>query len=493
MSQSFLLGAIVAAVAWGALAFGAVYPWAYVPLGIFCALVGIAGLVSGGARRPPLVRLALALTAIGVAVSLQLVPLPRTLLARVSPGTDAFLRQYDLSYSRPTEFSDHAPDEVPEAAYVPPRPISIRPDKTALGLTLFVALALFLLGAARVVSMVGARTLALAVMALGILLTVLAVVQIALNPDPRQLTLIYGFWKPQGISSPFGPFVNPNHYAGWMLMALPLVLGLACGTLEQALHAGAPNGRGFLTVVSQGGELALSLFAALIMGVSLMMTKSRSGIACFVVALVLTGAMVLRRQQRANAKGLVVAALTVLFLGVVTWAGVDNVLTKFREPDRGLVSATGRLSAWKDAVSIVRDSPLTGMGFDTYGTAMVLYQSSPRDSHFQETHNDYLQLAAEGGALVCVPVFIALLLFVSDVRHRFREAPREGMTYWLRVGAVIGLIAIALQSLVEFSLQMPGNAALFVVLSAIALHRSPHLMARPARTARSLALVPSVD
>ena len=44
------------------------------------------------------------------------------------------------------------------------------------------------------------------------------------------------------------------------------------------------------------------------------------------------------------------------------------------------------------------------------------------------------------------------------------------MRYWIRFGAATGLAAIALQSAVEFSLQMPGNAALFVVLCAIALH-----------------------
>jgi hypothetical protein len=35
---------------------------------------------------------------------------------------------------------------------------------------------------------------------------------------------------------------------------------------------------------------------------------------------------------------------------------------------------------------------------------------------------------------------------------------------------VTGLLAIAVQSLVEFSLQMPGNAAMFAVLCGVALH-----------------------
>jgi hypothetical protein len=39
------------------------------------------------------------------------------------------------------------------------------------------------------------------------------------------------------------------------------------------------------------------------------------------------------------------------------------------------------------------------------------------------------------------------------------------------VGAVTGLVAVALQEIVDFSLQMPGNAALFVILAALASRR----------------------
>jgi O-antigen ligase len=101
-----------------------------------------------------------------------------------------------------------------------------------------------------------------------------------------------------------------------------------------------------------------------------------------------------------------------------------------------------------------------------------------RTVYFLEAHNDYLQILAEGGLLVGLPILAAVIIFAADVRRRFREAPKAGLTYWLRVGAVVGLIAVAAQSFVEFSLQMPGNAAFFVVLAAIALHRSPRLTAR---------------
>jgi hypothetical protein len=55
------------------------------------------------------------------------------------------------------------------------------------------------------------------------------------------------------------------------------------------------------------------------------------------------------------------------------------------------------------------------------------------------------------------------------IRRRFMAA--EGSTYWIRLGAVAGIVAAAVQSIVEFSLQIPANAALFATLCALALHR----------------------
>ena len=89
---------------------------------------------------------------------------------------------------------------------------------------------------------------------------------------------------------------------------------------------------------------------------------------------------------------------------------------------------------------------------------------------FAQAHNDYLQLAAEGGLLVTGPAAVCFLVFVRDVRRSLR-AHRGSTTWWLRAGAVSALVAIGFQEMVEFSLQMPGNAALFTVVCAVALHR----------------------
>jgi hypothetical protein len=71
--------------------------------------------------------------------------------------------------------------------------------------------------------------------------------------------------------------------------------------------------------------------------------------------------------------------------------------------------------------------------------------------------------------LLVVPAAACLILLTRDVRRRLREG--QGSTgWWLRAGATTSLVAMALQETVDFSLQIPGNAVLFVVICAIALH-----------------------
>jgi hypothetical protein len=65
-----------------------------------------------------------------------------------------------------------------------------------------------------------------------------------------------------------------------------------------------------------------------------------------------------------------------------------------------------------------------------------------------------------------------------------RAARGEARGYWIRAGAAVGLLAIAVQEIVEFSLQIPANALLFCTLAAVALTPvSATTRARPAEAA----------
>ncbi len=477
-----LLEATIVVIALGALLFGGVYPWAFVPGGIAITLVGLLATLTAGRLRPPVTTMALAFGGVAVAICLQLVPLPSSTLARVSPGTDRFLRQYDLTYIA-AGMSD--PQAEAMSAPAPSRPISIAPRKTLVGLGLFAALAVFAIGLACLFSVTSAGPMAVAVLWVGVGLAAFGIAQdVAIGRDVGMK--VYGFWRTQLGASPFGPFINRNHFAGWMLMALPLGLGLLVDQIQRAASAlsGAQRRDIFFVASSpMGGRAMMTAVGCVLMGLSLALTRSRSGVAAFSVGAVVLMWFLVRREGSTRGR-LAVTSVMLAVMGVaVLGAGLNTSLGRFAAVDtaagnESVQTLGGRNATWRDALSMVRSSPWTGQGLNSYGTGMIVYQTGSRQLHFQEAHNDYLQLAAEGGVLLGLPALLAAILLARQTHRRLREAPRTGTTYWIRVGAIVGMVSIAAQSFFEFSLQMPGNAALFALLIGLALHQSPNLRRR---------------
>jgi len=479
LTQTLLLAATFIIVVWGALAFGAVYEWAFVPLAWACAITGIAALTLVQKASPSAFRLGLGFALIALVAAFQLMPLSAGVLRWLSPGTDRFLAMYRVGYH--LYLPADAADDFLTTAFVVPRPISIDPEKTLRGLLLFVSFAVFLIGLVRLFTAVGVLPVVRGVALFGAALAIFAIAQYALSGGATYLLRIYGFWKPMYRAAPFGPFINRNHFAGWMLMVVPLA---AAGAYASASGERLRSARDFVAWLSASpaaAQMLLMATAAGIMGLSVLISNSRSGISALAIETALFAWMIVSRQGSRRTRMLTIAGFAIVAVAVVVWAGVDQFLSRAATLSHDLPTGGGRFGAWRDALRIVHDFPLAGTGLNTYGTAMVIYQSSNRALSFQEAHNDYLQLAAEGGALLSVAIILSAWAFVSGVRARFHEAPMEGTTYWIRVGAVIALIGIAIQSAVEFSLQMPGNAALFAVVAALALHRSPHLRARTSR------------
>lgn len=219
--------------------------------------------------------------------------------------------------------------------------------------------------------------------------------------------------------------------------------------------------------------MVLLAAAASVMALSLVLTMSRSGILAFVASGAVSSWWLLRRLPGRHR-----LAVAGSFAGVVAlavgWTGVDTVAARLGSGD--VATINDRLPIWRDAWRIASDFWLTGTGLNTFGVATLFYQTSLPGLHLREAHNDYLQLASEGGLMLSLPLVGLLVVFARETRRRFADA--QGSSYWIRLGAVTGLVTVALQSTVEFSLQMPGNAALFAALCGIALHRDPRSVVR---------------
>lgn len=445
---------VVAAIAWGALAFGAVYPWAYWPLTILCAGLGLWAIVALHAWTDWRTRtLGIALGAVALAIGIQAVSLPYSAVQSLSPGVDTFRREYQLVYH-------------PAALHS----LSLNQARTWEAVALFSAMALLLLGLTRAVRRIGLEWLVVQVMTFGVALAVVGVIQRAFTPEDTTQVLLYGFWRPARPGTPFGPFINRNHFAGWMIMALPLVVGYSCGVMAKlAPSAQGGAGRWVRWMSSEdAGRPMLLASCILAMGMALTLTGSRSGVAAFAVAMVAMAVFIVRRVEAKRIRLAATAYVGALVAGAILWAGAGATYARFE-----LVSQDigGRVSAWRDTLRIIGDFPLFGVGLGAYRQAMLVYQTEARHAIFAQAHNEYLQVIAEGGLLVVVPALVLLWFVVRTIADRLTSGEDDGLTSWIRAGAVTGLVGIAAQSMVEFSLQMPGNRVLFVLLLAIALHR----------------------
>jgi O-antigen ligase len=452
-----LTTAVVALMAGSVLAFGSVYPWAYWPLAAGCALVGLRAIWITRAWRDRSARTAIGLVAsIALAIGVQLVPLPRATFVRLAPAADRFLANYDLRYVL-----------EPPAWHA----LSVAPGHTVTVLLIFVAFAVLFVGLMEAMAHAKLDRVVVRVMWLGVALAVFGVLQRAVNvksPDNDEWQLVYGFWKPQQAGNVFGPFINRNHYAGWMVMVVSLVMGYGCAVIEAARPAGR-SWRHWLrwTMTPDASRFMAVAVAVLAMGAALVATGSRSGAVSMAAAIAVLGYFIAGRLGRPGARVAAIAALALLLAGAIATAGASQVAARFSlaSSDLGM-----RAAAWRDTATIIRDFPVFGVGAGGYRLAVLDYQTGDRTKFYLQAHNDYLQIAAEGGLLVGLPVAVALMALGRGIRARLAKGDATGEARWIRVGAVAGLVGIGAQSLFEFSLQMPANLVVFVVLAAIAIH-----------------------
>jgi O-antigen ligase len=420
----------------GPLLAGAVHEPVFIPLLAGCAAAGIAAHLRGrraadeGHDRSPLPggRLLLALHAL---VLVQLVPLPPAVLTGASPGSFSF-------------YND--PLLVPLAAW---RPISVSPPDTLRGLAFLAGFSLLYLAVFREMAE-GAwrRRLLLTVVGAGVAITAVAFLQ-AVSPEPRR---IYGLWRPRWDWAVFGPYVNRNHFAGYLVMAAPLAVGFALEAIGRLRAAWERRRHGWLLLGEAEGN-AVVRWAAVVMVIvaGLLASRSRGGVSAFALAALLLPLAARRRRRTALAVALLVG------LGVF-WIGVGGVLSAFET--RGIQGS--RLDLWRDMVPMVPRFPVFGDGWNAFATAFPWYQTVWKTDWIGEAHNDYLQTLIDGG-LVGAALVAGLLAVV------FRGALSRAARSPLDLGIFGALLGFALHELVDFNGQIPANAATWIALAALAV------------------------
>ena len=481
-------GGLLSLVIGAPLAFGAVYPWGRAGIALIALLMALAwGAIQLHARRVQLVRTLLNLPGLlflGL-VGLQLLPLPPALLHVLSPHTYALYQgtlsgwpeREPLPMAPPalagTEVPAHASRGALAAAGTsalspwPPLSLSAHATRTALGEAATYAVVYLI-----IVNTIETRAqlvrLLTALLATGAVMAVLGLMQKASGTSQ-----IYWWWQPQFGGTPFGPYVNRNHAAGYLAMVIPVGLGWLWGQLGRRHHR-IVNGtwrEDLKRLVSdRDGRQLLLVFALVNMAAALLVSASRGGIISLSVALIGFAllASLARRPERRS--GLVL--LPVLLVGVLAyagWLGIGPALERFSQSDEGYPLI------WSGTLTLIGDYPLVGTGLGTYVTSFRRHKPTLA-SLVEHADNDYLELLAEAGVLGFLVVVGGLGWFAWRTLQRW-SARHDPEVRGLVAGGLAGVVAIGVHSLVDFNLHIPANALTFAVLLgvlAVAVHLRGH-------------------
>lgn len=275
-----------------------------------------------------------------------------------------------------------------------------------------------------------------------------------------------------------GTFVNRNHLAGYLEMTLAIGIGLllASWSSDETIRTWKQRMRSLLRLMLSA-KLLLRVMLA-IMVIALVLTRSRMGNTAFFASMMITGfigLMMFRAQagsvrqmfskRETRSMVILLSSLLVIDLFIVgTWFGVEKLVARMEQTS--VTHDAGRIEVSENTLKLIKDYPLVGAGGGSFYSVYPRYRPDTIGAYYDHTHQDYLEFAADTGlvglGLLGAMVLTSLSAALLAMRRRHDPLMR-GMAF----ASVMGIIALLIHSTVDFNLQMPANAATFMVILAL--------------------------
>jgi len=275
----------------------------------------------------------------------------------------------------------------------------------------------------------------------------------ALTQDLLGADKIYWLVGPrEDAISIYGPYINRNHYAGLMEMLAPLA--------------------GAAAFLECGAKRNLLLFAATMMVVSIVFSRSRGGMLGLAVAMIFLSMMLFRMTRRYRTLLLTLAIAAAVVVVVLLLAN-GKTLQRLTETQDHY-----RLAIYKDCIGMWLHKPLFGFGWGTFPTIYPEYRSFFTNLRVNHAHNDYLELLVEMGlAGIAIVGWFLIGVFREGFRKILTGNDEKGTV--LTLGALTGVVALLAHSALDFNLHIAANAAMFYVLCSAAATPFRHRVREP--------------
>lgn len=290
----------------------------------------------------------------------------------------------------------------------------------------------------------------------------------------------YGFFAKKDAYQGFatGTFVNRNHLAGYLEMILAIGIGLMMATSStgETAMTWRQHARSLINLLLSQ-KLMLRLMLAM-MVIALVLTRSRMGNTAFFSSMLVAGLFCLlvfrvqsasvremfsRRETRATV--ILLSSLMVIDLFIVgAWFGVEKVMARIEQSS--MSHDADRVEVSLNTIKLWRDYPLVGSGGGSFHVVYPRYRPETIGAYYDHAHDDYLEIAADTGivglGLLGLMVLVSFLAALAALKRR-RDTLMRGMAF----APVMGIMALLIHSTVDFNLQIPANAATFMVVLAL--------------------------
>ena len=436
---------LAALLLWVPLPFGSVVPWSHTVLQITaCLLLAVAAFPTKRANdlRPAAVPAA-CIAAVALLGVLQASTFPAAIVRTISPE---HARLQGLTHE--TLGNADFVREVPSS-------LSLAPSASRAAALTFAAVAACLLAAAAVRERHHRRVLAIALLASAVFQVLYGAAALA----ARRAT-IWGQAVAGDATRLRGSFVNANHLALYLELALPVAFAWGWWALRRARETTALERR--IAVVAGPALIWLTLF------LGLAFTGSRAGLIAAAAGTVAQGLLlaVSRRRWRRGTAGVL---LVLVGVAAVAAIGLQQGLGRWLATSQHELAWTDRLRVYGSSWELWHRFPWTGTGLASFRDAFSLL--APRELtevSYWHAHNDYLEVLVTAGvvgaALVAVAVGALVVRLARGLRGSGRTENRAAA-----LAALGALAAVAVHSLVDFGLSMPANAATLAIAVGVAL------------------------
>ncbi len=272
-------------------------------------------------------------------------------------------------------------------------------------------------------------------------------------------------------------FVNENHFAGYTELVIPITVALVLRYLFRVKETGW---RGVLASTELHKAIVLS-FLAILMIVSLAVSKSRGGLLGFLGSCVLLGILLLCRRLHRKKAWVITVLLGLSFL-MLGWIGLSDLLKRW--------GTLGRLPAelsFKRRVEVAeatwrgaKEYPVWGSGLGTFETVFPNYGTLRyirfRDgSAILETtphaENDYIQTLLEVGWVGLSLCLLGVVLFLGAAIRTYLTRRRHSIAL-PAMGGAASLFAILVHSFSDFNMRIDANVFLLVTIVAAVMSLS---------------------